>query len=187
MGVMNQIKLIENCEEIGNSFTLHHCPVARTNIRGDGNSRVTVALSCDRDSAYFWHHFVSGWHVDFGSASDGTDVSGRACFQTGPAVSALGLGRFYHTSYHRPADVRLGGHEDVRQLGVPDQDADDRGRGHKRRCFSFTGLPKRWKMGQGSGRADVGPRRGSHFDFVLVRNRSGWPVDRVRLAIDVKK
>src|ERR1700674_5829305 len=106
MGAANRIDLIENCEEMGNASILRYCPVARTNVGGHGNSRVTMAISCHRDGAYFWHHIVSGGHVDFGPASDGADVSGRACFKTGPPFSALGLGRINHTSHNRPADVR---------------------------------------------------------------------------------
>src|ERR1700730_4460840 len=116
MGVANMINLIEiaNCEDLGNASNFRDLPVARRNGDGHHDSRVALAISCDRDGSYFWHHFAGGGHIDLGSASDGTDISGRARYKAGPAVSAMGLVRLPHTNQHRAADVFLGSHEDVR-------------------------------------------------------------------------
>src|SRR5882762_381753 len=113
MGVLNKTNLMGNCEGERNASNFRYLSVARTNVNGHGHSRVAVVISCNRDRSYFWHYLVSGGYIDFGFASDGADISRRTCFQTGPAVSALGLGRLHHTNHHRPADVLLGSHEDV--------------------------------------------------------------------------
>src|SRR5882762_7288735 len=113
MRVFDEANLMGNCEDKGNASNFRYLPVARTNVDGHGHSRVAVVISCNRDDSYFWNHFVSGGHIDLGLASDGADISGRGCFQIGPAVYTLGLGRLPHTSHYRLPDVLLGSHQDV--------------------------------------------------------------------------
>src|ERR1700730_1552693 len=118
MGAVKSINLIVTCEDKENAFHFRYLPVARAHVNRDGYSRVTLAISCDRNGTYFWHYSARRGHIDSGFAINGADIPGRAGYKACQEGSALGLGRLHHTSYHRPVDVRLGSHENVRQYGV---------------------------------------------------------------------
>src|SRR5260370_28786644 len=108
MGAKKLIHLIVNCEGKENATHFRYMPLARANVGRHGHSRVALAISCDRNGTYFWDHSARWGRIDFGFAFNGADISGTAGYKTCDEVSPLGLGGLHHSSYDRPADVRLG-------------------------------------------------------------------------------